>query len=341
MLDPRVMLELGRSENGAAPAGGGPEPFRLLSCDDLLDLPDPVWLIDAVLPAGQGVIYGPPSTFKSFIALDMAMSIASGLPWQGRDLKQGHVVYVAAEGVGGLKLRTQAWRQHREWPRLDGMHFVAEAVNLLDKTTIARTAGTLEMVGAPVVLLVIDTMARSMVGGDENSARDVGLFIHALDCQDVMARLIVHHTGADGERERGSTALRGASDMVARAEREEGSARVRLVCDKPPKDGEPWAPIEMRRERVASSVVLEQVAPMEAVSHAVEERRKKVLAFVGTNGPVSQNKIVQEVGGNAAALRDQLSQMVLTGELEEVRRGNTRLYDVPRPQNRDEVGTRS
>jgi hypothetical protein len=99
------------------------------------------------------------------------------------------------------------------------------------------------------VLIVWDTMARSMIGGDENAARDVGLAIAAADYlaePHQAARLFVHHTGKNGEEERGSSALRGAADtLLALKPYEPG---LRLTCEKA-KDSEafePWRCISNR-----------------------------------------------------------------------------------------------
>ena len=45
------------------------------------------------------MMYGAPGTGKSFLAIDMALSVANGLPWHGYETKQGAVLYIAGEGV--------------------------------------------------------------------------------------------------------------------------------------------------------------------------------------------------------------------------------------------------
>ncbi len=76
-------------------------------------------------------------------------------------------------------------------------------------------------------------MARSMVGGDENAARDVGLFIDNVDQvrrRYGAAALVVHHTGKDGKLERGSTALRGAADTLVALRPDDDE--LKLTCEK-------------------------------------------------------------------------------------------------------------
>jgi predicted transcriptional regulator len=82
-------------------------------------------------------------------------------------------------------------------------------------------------------MVVIDTLARSLVGGEENSAKDVGLFISGADrirTEFDAAVLIIHHTGKNGDTERGSSALRAAADVMMRLTADDGA--LTLVCDK-------------------------------------------------------------------------------------------------------------
>ncbi len=64
------------------------------------------WLIDGVLQQDStALVFGAPGTFKSFMAMDMAVAIASGQPWQGRETEQAFVIYLAAEGGDAIHLR--------------------------------------------------------------------------------------------------------------------------------------------------------------------------------------------------------------------------------------------
>jgi hypothetical protein len=313
--------------------------FRLLTYEELRALPDPEWTIDGLVPEGFAVIYGAPATFKSFLALDWALCIGTGRSWNGRKVKPGYVVYVAAEGHGGLKRRVEAWREANGRPDLSRVRFLPEAVNLLDRQQIERTKRTLATLPEPARLLVVDTMARTMVGGDENAARDVGLFIAALDAQDVTTRLAVHHTGKDGGSERGSTALRAAADVMAKVERDGiTTPRVEVACDKPPKDSEAWPRMTLKLEPVRSSCVLVPQSLVEGQQSTYEQRREQVLRFVEDHGPVSRNKVEEGVGGKAATTREAVVALVNEGLLEESRKGQAKLLSIPRPSLGDEVG---
>ena len=209
------------SLNGLAARNGRVEnPLRCLSTTELRTLPPVAWLIDRVLVAFAFVVlYGPSGVGKSFLALDLALTVASGAPWlDGSPTTGGWVLYIAAEGAAGLTRRIDSWCQERGLPEPERIRWMPDAVNLLDAATVAHAVERINEMPEPPALLVIDTMARSMVDGDENSARDVGRFVAAVDQLRAAANnataLVIHHTGKKGDDERGSSSLRGASDQM-------------------------------------------------------------------------------------------------------------------------------
>ncbi len=193
---------------------------KLLTRSALRELPDPEPLIDNVLDQGTvGLLYGKWGTFKSFIAIDWAASVATGRAWQGRKTQRRRVLYVAAEGAFGLKARIDAWEQG--WHTTihdDQLEILPRAVNLTNAADIRELAALIRWNGYGFVLL--DTLARCMVGADENSAKDCGLVVDALTrlrehtpgSRGVVTG--VHHTGKDGKTFRGSSVFEAGADTV-------------------------------------------------------------------------------------------------------------------------------
>src|SRR5439155_6514929 len=121
--------------------------------------------------------------------------------------------------TGGLKLRVRVWKLAHGLDRRAGVTFVPQAVQLLNPGEVAAFIEAIgESMPEPPVLVVIDTLARSMTGGDENGPKDMGQFIASIDrIRETTGAgvLVLHHTGwKETDRERGHTSLRAATDTV-------------------------------------------------------------------------------------------------------------------------------
>lgn len=229
----------------------------LLSIADLAARPKPTWHIDGMVPEGGFVVvYGPPASYKTFLLLDWMLCTAAGLPWYGCEVRRGSVVYIAAEGASGLYQRIEAWCTARNCEPPADFYVIPQPVNFLNKQDVEALKVILAAMEQPLSAIVADTMARCMSGGDENSVKDVGQVITALDeiARPYGAtRYLAHHTGKSGDEERGSSALRGAADTMI-STKPDGSG-IKLVCDKQ-KDSEPFDPWNLHLEQTAQSAVL-------------------------------------------------------------------------------------
>lgn len=202
----------------------------------------PTWIIKGVLPnADLGVLYGASGAGKSFMALDMALAIARGVPWRGKRVKQGPVLYLAAEGGGGVAMRLAAYAQKHGIDLDDVPIGIMHAVpNFLIEEDIRAVVEALTNAGNFDVV-IIDTFAQVTAGGNENSGEDMGLAIkHARTIRDATGAMpiLVHHSGKDASKgARGHSSLRAATDVEFEVVRpEEGNVRVMRVSKQ--KDGE-------------------------------------------------------------------------------------------------------
>lgn len=240
----------------------------LLDAQQVEALPDLQWLVAGVLPAPSfAVLYGEPGCGKTFTGLSMALAIASGSPWLGRETCRKPVLYVAAEGVLGLKLRLRAHRAKHGAPPPSSaeMRFIASAIEIMKPDRVAALLAGLEAVAFRPGLIVIDTLARVALGADENSASDMGRVVEGFDMlkrETGATVLAIHHSRKDGGAERGSSALRGAADVMIRCESVAGvtASGVKLECAKM-KDGEAFGTVLASLESVTldggtSSLVL-------------------------------------------------------------------------------------
>lgn len=242
-------------EAGSTDPSGKPQAqqaadvFPTLGIDEILALPPPDWLVHGLLTTeGNALLYGPFASLKSFVTLDIALSVAYGRPWQGREVKQCGVLYIAGEGARGIGRRILAWQLHHGLETVDApFRLLHVPINLTNDEHVARLVRTAKaqakMEGNPIGLVVIDTLARAIVGADENSAQDMGRAIRATDEIREEARtatLTVHHTGKDGDRgPRGSSALGGAADTLLRVERSDLTVTITIEKQKEDEEGQP------------------------------------------------------------------------------------------------------
>ncbi|MCQ4631652.1 AAA family ATPase [Shinella sp. CPCC 100929] len=174
-------------------------------------------LIDGVLDQGTvAVLYGPSNVGKTFVAYDMSAAIAAGQVWNGHATTMGAVLYLATEGGKTSYKRLLALAKRRHLPPETPIHIVPCTVDLFDpKADCQEVMGACREIegSGPVRLVVVDTLARAMAGGDENSGKDMGQLVRNIDrirAATGATVLIVHHTGKDAAK-----GMRGHSSLLA------------------------------------------------------------------------------------------------------------------------------
>lgn len=191
-----------------------PKRFKPIPWEEFANHSVGEWIIKGILPRGElAVIYGAPSSGKTFATLDMVMSIARGIEWQGKRVKQGRVVYICAEKANGFRKRIKAYEiRHKLTAQPVPFEVIADSPNFLTDTD--SKAIIAQMGKADVV--VVDTFARTMPGGNENSGEHVGMAI--AQCKAIHKAtgaiiILIHHSGKDATRgARGWSGLLGACD---------------------------------------------------------------------------------------------------------------------------------
>jgi len=202
-----------------------PKPLKTIKIESWDEIQDePVeWLIEGVIPQGSfTALYGPPGSFKSFIALDIAEAIATGRSWMGRTVnKTGAVLYLAGEGFGGIGARIKACKMHHQTEDGAPIYIVRHQLNLRSSAEdfnalMMAVVMLVEETGMEFSLAIVDTLARAFGGGNENSSEDMGAFITAMGkVQEFLncALMVLHHSGKDAAKGlRGHSSLLGAVD---------------------------------------------------------------------------------------------------------------------------------
>lgn len=223
--------------------------------DQITGIPRPRPLIEGLMFRHEiSVIFGKPGAAKSFLALDWSASIASGSWWMGHRVVKGRVLYVIAEGASGMGDRFDAWRKARNVNDLQDLHWLPVTVNLYNPADVAELIAYAN--GRSYEMIVIDTLARCSVGAEENSGKDVGIIIDALERLRIAsgaAIMLVHHTPKDGETMRGHTALEGAVDTTIKVGQTDGIIRVE---NHKQKNAAKFDPLVLALQSIGSSAAL-------------------------------------------------------------------------------------
>lgn len=188
------------------------------------------YLVKGWLDRGAlSVVYGESNVGKTFFAMDLALHVAAGEDWHGSRVPSGKkwagpVLYVACEGGRGINNRIEAMRHAR--PDL------IEKINAIEDGAFGLLSEPLDLCTSDdadhlidairdgwdngLALIVIDTLARTMGGGDENTAKDMGQFVRSIDrlrAETGAHVMVIHHSGKDASKgARGSGSLRAAAD---------------------------------------------------------------------------------------------------------------------------------
>ncbi len=200
------------------------------------------WLVKHVVPADSvGMLFGASGTFKSFLAIDMALHVARGMRWLGRKTEKGPVLYIAAEGGAGLWKRIEAWHKARnlDWTRTQ-LFVVPVAVDLT--TEAWRVVEAAQMAGITPSLVIVDTLSQTY-SGEENSANEMAAYLREIGSRFRAlwhcSVLLIHHTGHIAtERPRGSSAIRGNLDFMFGCHRDDKERIATLSCAKQKDDEE-------------------------------------------------------------------------------------------------------
>ena len=210
---------------------------------DELDEPLPrnEWLIKKIVPRGRsmGMFFGDSGAYKSFLSMDMGLSVASGVEWAGHRTYSTGVVVLVNEGLTGARKRVKAWeRKYGLCASKLPFALTRQNVGLINPASAAAFQDSVESLPFKPGLFIIDTLAGSFEGGDENRQEDMTTFtanVRRFIMEPFNAGcLIIHHTGHGAkDRARGSTVLPYGNDYNYQIKREESLERhTAMVCKK-------------------------------------------------------------------------------------------------------------
>lgn len=208
--------------------------FPIVHANDLEGVAEGLDFVEGILTeGGASVVYGPPNCGKTFAALELGTCVATGRPFRGTlAVEQGAVIYVALEGTLGARNRIEALKRSGKLPKDAPLYLCFAPVTLLDCKHPAKLIASIKRAakesGFPCRLVILDTLARAIAGGDENSGKDMGKAVRAIDAIRHATGahvMLIHHCGKnEALGARGHSSLRGAVDTEIEIIRPEGES---------------------------------------------------------------------------------------------------------------------
>jgi hypothetical protein len=226
--------------------------YETFTFKSMADLPRSLWLIRGLLLEKiSSVLSADSGNFKSFIALDMALCIATGREFFGREVKQGAVVYVAAEGFYTLLDRATAWAQHHECELPENFHILKVPINLADAVTVQKFSQHIE--GIAPAFVVLDTLSQCAIGANENANEQMADFIRGMMavCDKIGAHVqVLHHNAKSTGTFRGAGSIKANVDAHISLDRPEGDEEniIFVRCEK--QRGRPFEAFALRGHEV-------------------------------------------------------------------------------------------
>jgi len=290
------------------------------------DTTRPEWLVRSILRKNTiGTMFGESGCRKTWLAIDLALSVATGTNFLNRfKVKKGKVFYVISEGADDFEDRALAWSQKRnvDFPIIDEFAYYPGAYDFNDDNAVQTCLDHIEERLGGADLIVLDTLAKNF-NGDTDKNADMGRFLNQMERlreETKAAVLVLHHTGwGNTDRERGGRAIRDNVDTSILVEKDGDYSS--LVCKKQ-KLGKEFSKVLTRFETVR-----------------LPERDsddEQVTALVGHHVESQEGRVADEL----ASLIDKLFQMqesYTQGELVKALQGQWKAEGKGKPPGRDRM----
>lgn len=186
----------------------------------------PNFIVYGVIDKGcLAICYGSSTSGKTFLVIDLAFAIVRGVPWRGKKVRKGKVLYICAEGYTGFQRRLAAFKKYYSFDDPEDNFYIigkkgVQFRNDEDLEAIEAEIAELEKSGIKFSLIVIDTLAQVSAGADENTAKDMAPILKRLErliVPNETSVLIIAHSGKDPRAGiRGTSIFKPASDYVIR-----------------------------------------------------------------------------------------------------------------------------
>lgn len=229
--------------------------LKLLSREALLLQANPFWQVENLFYEESLVeLFGPTNQGKTFLAVDVSLSITRGGAWRDHPiLKPGAVLYVNADGGRSFKNRVAAWMEAFGPEASYEFHTYPEPVSLFRADQVNELMALLRWLEERPALVVFDTLSRCIPGVNENLQEPMSAVVDHLTRIKVefgCALMLLHHSDKSGQHDRGSSVVGGAADTIIRVDQDEAGL-ITATCEKQ-RDWDKFLPLCFRLQKAES-----------------------------------------------------------------------------------------
>lgn len=203
--------------------GSHPKPrYEILSAVDALQPQPPIeWVVDGLISAGSvNVFYGEGGSKKTWALLDMGICVARGDSWLNFKTQAGGVLVIDEES-GRRRITRRIGEVLRGHNADSDTPVYCISLAAFDFGSPNDTGELYNLIATiKARLVIIDALADVMPGRDENAVKDVQpvfLSLRRMAEETQAAIVIIHHANKGGSY-RGSTAIKGALDLLLSVE---------------------------------------------------------------------------------------------------------------------------
>jgi hypothetical protein len=297
-------------------------------------VPEQRWLVTGLWSEeAVGIVGGEPKCCKSFLALDLAVAVAAGVPCLRRYAvpHSGRVLlYAAEDALATVRRRLEgiAAAAGVELADLDIQVITAPTLRLdldADRRSLALTVAKLQP-----RLLILDPFVR-LHRIDENASGEVApllAYLRELQRRHHVAVLVVHHAKKGAGRARAGQALRGSSEFHAWGDsnlylRREGDTLTLTVEHRAAPSQKPMRIELVEAAEALALQVADRSEPATPAPSSLDERIASALADAAS--PLPFGELRSKCRVRTATLYERLAALTATGRIVKAGDGGYRL----------------
>jgi len=300
------------------------------------DYPDAEWVVERLVPEGLTILSAQPASFKTWLLLDLAISVASGNQlFETFDTSQSGVLMVDEENSERmLQQRMRLLGNQTELP----IYFMVERNFKLEDAQISKVIKICKEKN--IGLVTFDSLVRIHSSSENDSVQMSEVFAKLRRFTKAGINVLVtHHNRKSGKVDNPSQEMRGSSDILAAVDchlslKRNREAKQLVITQTKVRLSEELEPFEMEIVVTDESVRFEYAG----LSNFVETKRQKtmkcIFKILSDGNSINQKDILAELVDidnkvSAKTLRSILEEMEADGELTTTSgKGSEKIYSL-------------